>query len=98
MSSATSKRLNPLLPGLAGQSYLTDFITNQLVNQFGAERVRQGGLRIYTTLDAKMQTEATHAILGTIDRKGDTAGSLVSIDPKPGQIRALALDQQGKTL
>jgi penicillin-binding protein 1A len=87
-----------VVPGLAGQSYLTDFITNQLVNQFGAERVRQGGLRIYTTLDAKMQTEATHAILGTLDRKGDPAGSVVSIDPKTGQIRAMALAQKGKRL
>src|SRR3954470_16360816 len=87
-----------VVPGIAGQSYLTDFITNQLVNQFGAERVRQGGLRIYTTLDAKMQTDATHAILGTLDRKGDPAGSVVSIDPKTGQIRAMALAQKGKRL
>ena len=85
-------------PGLAGQSYLTDFITNQLVNEYGAQRVRQGGLRIYTTLDAKMQTDATHAILGTLDRKGDPAGSVVSIDPKTGQIRAMALAQTGKTI
>ena len=84
--------------GLAGQSYLSDFITNQLVNEFGAERVRQGGLRIYTTLDAKMQTQATHAILGTLDRKNDPAGSVVSIDPKTGQIRAMAIAQKGKRI
>jgi penicillin-binding protein 1A len=85
-------------PGLAGQTYLTDFITSQLVEQYGAERVRLGGLRIYTTLDAKMQTEATHAILGTLDRKGDPAGSVVSIDPKTGQIRAMALAQTGQRI
>ena len=84
--------------GLAGRSFLSGYITNQLVNEFGAERVRQGGLRIYTTLDAKMQTDAAHAILGTLDRKGDPAGSVVSIDPKTGQIRALALAQTGKRL
>jgi penicillin-binding protein 1A len=83
---------------LAGQTYLTGYITNQLVNEFGAERVRQGGLRIYTTLDAKMQTKATQAILGTLDRKGDPAGSIVSIEPKTGQIRAMALAQKGKRL
>jgi penicillin-binding protein 1A len=85
-------------PGLAGQTYLTDYITNQLVNEYGAERVRQGGLKIYTSLDSKMQTDATHAILGTLDRKGDPAGSVVSIDPKTGQIRAMALAQTGKTI
>jgi penicillin-binding protein 1A len=88
----------PAPPGLASQTYLTDYITNQLVNQYGAERVRRGGLRIFTTLDAKMQTEATHAILGTLDRKGDPAGSVVSIDPKTGQIRAMALAERGKRI
>ena len=91
--------LNPRqTPGLAGESYLSDFITNQLVSEYGAERVRRGGLRIYTTLDAKMQTEATHAILGTLDRKGDPAGSVVSIDPKTGQIRAMAIAEKGKRI
>ncbi|HEX5173471.1 MAG TPA: transglycosylase domain-containing protein [Gaiellaceae bacterium] len=84
--------------GLGGQTYLTDYITNQLVSEFGAERVRRGGMRIYTTLSAKMQTEATHAILGTLDRKNDPAGSIVSIDPKTGQIRAMAIAQTGKKI
>jgi penicillin-binding protein 1A len=84
--------------GLAGETYLTDYITNQLVNEYGAERVRRGGLRIYTTLDAKMQNEATRSILGTLDRKNDPAGSIVSIDPKTGEIRAMAIAQTGKRI
>ena len=68
------------------------------MSEYGAERVRRGGLRIYTTLDAKMQTDATHAILGTLDRKGDPAGSVVSIDPKTGQIRAMAIAEKGKRI
>ena len=91
--------LNPQrVPGLGGQSYLTDYITSQLVQQYGAERVRRGGLRIYTTLDAKMQTAATRSILGTLDRKGDPAGAVVSIDPSTGQIRAMAIAQKGKSI
>ena len=91
--------LNPQpVRGLAGQTYLTDFITSQLVQEYGAERIRRGGLRIYTTLDAKMQTAATRSILGTLDRKGDPAGSVVSIDPKTGQIRAMAIAQKGKAI
>ena len=84
--------------GLAGETYLNDYITNQLVNEYGAERVRQGGLRIYTTLDSKMQNEATRSILGTLDRKNDPAGAVVSIDPKTGQIRAMAIAQTGKRI
>jgi penicillin-binding protein 1A len=85
-------------PGLGGQTYLSDFITSQLVDEYGAERIRRGGLRIYTTLDAKAQTQATHAILGTLDRKTDPAGSVVSIDPATGQIRAMAVAQHGKKI
>jgi penicillin-binding protein 1A len=82
-------------PGLGGQTYLSDFITSQLVDEYGAERIRRGGLHIYTTLDAKAQTQATHAILGTLNRKQDPAGSIVSIDPATGQIRAMAVAQHG---
>src|SRR5579859_1322530 len=81
------------LPGLGGQTYLSDFITSQLVDQYGAERIRRGGLRIYTTLDSKAQAHATQAILATLDRKNDPAGSIVSIDPATGQIRAMAVAQ-----
>ena len=84
--------------GVAGETYLTGYITNQLVNEYGAERVRRGGMRIYTTLDAKMQNEATRSILGTLDRKNDPAGSVVSIDPRTGQIRAMAIAQTGKRI
>jgi penicillin-binding protein 1A len=84
--------------GLGGQTYLSDFITSQLVDQYGAERIRSGGLHIYTTLDAKAQTHASQAILGTLDRKQDPAGSVVSIDPATGQIRAMAVAQHGKKI
>jgi penicillin-binding protein 1A len=80
------------------QTYLSDFITSQLVDEYGAERIRAGGLRIYTTLDAKAQTQATHAILGTLDRKQDPAGSVVSIDPATGEIRAMAVAQHGEKI
>jgi penicillin-binding protein 1A len=85
-------------PALRGQTYLSDFITSQLVDDYGADRVRQGGLRISTTLDSKMQAKATRAILGTLDRKGDPAGSVVSIDPKTGEIRAMAIAQNKKPI
>jgi penicillin-binding protein 1A len=85
-------------PSLGNETYLADFITSQLVDKYGAERVRRGGLRIYTTLDAKLQAEATRSILSTLDRKSDPAGSVVSIDPATGQIRAMVVAQTGKRI
>jgi penicillin-binding protein 1A len=85
-------------PSLGNETYLADFITSQLVDDYGAERVRRGGLRIYTTLDAKLQREATRSVLSTLDRKSDPAGSVVSVDPATGQIRAMVVAQTGKRI
>jgi len=79
-------------------TYLSDFITSQLVNEYGAARVRQGGLHVYTTLDSKLQSDASRAVLGTLNRKNDPAGSVVSIDPATGDIRAMAIAQTGTKL
>ncbi len=84
--------------GSSAGTYLADFITAQLVAQYGAGRVREGGLRVYTTLDSKKQAEATQAVVGTLDRKGDPAGSIVSIDPGTGDIHAMAVAETGQQL
>jgi penicillin-binding protein 1A len=80
----------------AAGTYLAGFITSQLVAEYGAARVRAGGLKIYTTLSAKLQAGATRSVLDTLDRKGDPAGSIVSIDPGTGEIRAMAVAQSGR--
>jgi penicillin-binding protein 1A len=80
----------------AAGTYLADFITSQLVSEYGAGRVRQGGLRVYSTLAATKQAQATQSVLGTLDRRGDPAGSIVSIDPGTGDIRAMAVAQTGQ--
>jgi penicillin-binding protein 1A len=82
----------------AGLAFLDDYVRAQLVSIYGAERVRRGGLRITTTLDATMESAAMRAISGTLDRKGDPAGAVVSVDPKSGEIRALAVAQTGTQL
>jgi penicillin-binding protein 1A len=82
--------------GSSAGTYLADFITGQLVAEYGAGRVREGGLRVYTTLAQTKQDQATQSVLGTLDRKGDPAGSIVSIDPGTGDIRAMAVAQTGQ--
>jgi penicillin-binding protein 1A len=91
--------LHPGTVGVSGAGpYLTDYITSRLIDLYGAERVRRGGLSVYTTLDGKLQREATQAIKSTLDRKGDPAGTIVSIDPRNGAIRAMAVAQTGHRL
>src|SRR3954471_13152362 len=91
-------RLGPSVTAANRRSYLTDWIAAQLIDRYGAERVRRGGLRVYTTLDARLQREAEQAITTTLNRKGDPAGALVSIDPKTGGVRAMAVGQTGHRL
>jgi penicillin-binding protein 1A len=91
--------LHPGAVGVSGAGpYLTDYITSELIAVYGAERVRRGGLSVYTTLDGQLQQAATRAIKGTLDRNGDPAGTIVSIDPRNGAIRAMAVAQAGHRL
>lgn len=63
-------------------SYFLDYIANELVGKYGANRVYKGGLKVYTTLDIKTQ-EAAEAVLGQLQ------GAVVAIDPRNGYIKAM---------
>lgn len=76
-------------------SYFIDYVTQQLVEKYGADAVYKEGLKIYTTLDATMQTAAENAmkLLPTYrtDENGivQPQGALVAIEPSSGQIKAM---------
>jgi penicillin-binding protein 1A len=72
------------------ESYFFDYVRQQLVKQFGLDRVRAGGLRVYTTVDLKFQQLARKAIADRLANPGDPSAALVSIDPKTGYIKAMA--------
>lgn len=69
-------------------------IQDYVVEKYGEEAVGRGGLRIKTTLDWKMQESAEKAVLEGAKRNeslyGGTNAALMAIDPKTGQILALA--------
>jgi penicillin-binding protein 1A len=80
--------------------YFKDEVKQQLVQQFGEERVSEGGLQVYTTIDLPMQQAAEAAVqksLAEIDRtltvkaaSGDPLqAALIAIDPATGAVRAL---------
>ena len=53
------------------------------------KRLFQGGLRIHTTVDMKMQAAAEDAAKEVLPFESDPAASVVAIDPKTGHIKAL---------
>jgi penicillin-binding protein 1A len=75
------------------EGYFFDYVQSELVQRYGYETVRRGGLRIYTTLDLRMQREAkaalAHSIAGT-----NRDSALVTMDPDTGYIRAMATSRK----
>lgn len=69
------------------------YILDQLEEKYGKELVEQGGLKVYTTLDPSLQDSAETIIAEaakTNEEKYNVRNaSLVSIDPKTGQILAM---------
>jgi penicillin-binding protein 1A len=67
---------------IAQASYFLDYIASELVERYGSDVVYKGGLKVYTTLDIKVQ-QAAEAVLG------DRQGAVFAINPKNGYIKAM---------
>ncbi|MBZ0167890.1 MAG: penicillin-binding protein 1A [Kofleriaceae bacterium] len=93
--------VNPMFRSKGMAPWFIDYVRAQLDERLGPIVVRQGGLKIYTTLNAGMQRAAVKAIsrgIGTIAQrhkeqaKGGAAatveGALVALDVRSGEIKA----------
>jgi penicillin-binding protein 1A len=78
--------------------YFKEAVRQELVTRFGEERVYEGGLKVYTTVDIDMQRAADEEMrraLATLDRRrlkksvGQLQAALVAVDPRSGEVRAL---------
>jgi penicillin-binding protein 1A len=71
------------------EPYFFSYVREQLIAQYGANTVRSGGLRVYTTVDRRFQQNARNAVLRTLPYRQDPAAAIVSINPGTGAIRAM---------
>jgi penicillin-binding protein 1A len=78
------------------EPYFFSYVYDQLVAAYGANTVRFGGLRVYTTIDRAFQRAAQEAIRSTLDEPGDPGSALVAINPANGAIRAMASVSPGQ--
>ncbi len=84
--------------------YFKEHVRRELVNRFGADRVYEGGLKVYTTIDLDMQRAAdaeVQRVLKDLDTRRSSRtkaplanpaalqAALVAIDPRSGEVRAL---------
>src|SRR3954468_10453638 len=75
------------------EGYFFDYVQDELTKRYGAEVVRKGGLKIYTTLDLKYQAQAKVALANGIAGT-DRDSALVTMDPQTGYIRAMATSRK----
>lgn len=70
------------------QQFFFDFVQQELVDRYGQKRVREGGLKVYTTLKPTLQAAAQQAI--DAHPVTSAASALVSTDTQTGEILAMA--------
>ncbi len=71
------------------EPYFFTYVREELEQAYGANTVREGGLKVYTTIDPRLQRLAQKAILDVLPYKTDPAAAIVSIVPGTGAIRAM---------
>jgi len=71
------------------EPYFFDYVRQELQKQYGSNTVRSGGLKVFTTIDPRLQRFALDAIKRTLPYSTDPAAAIVSINPTSGAIRAM---------
>ncbi len=71
------------------EPYFFGYVRDKLIEAYGPEIVRSGGLQVYTTIVPRYQRLAEKAIRDTMNQPTDPAAALISISPRTGAIRAM---------
>jgi len=77
------------------EPFFFSYVEELLQNEYGSNTVREGGLRVYTTINPGLQRAATSSVRHVLTDRTDPAGAVVSIDPRTGAIRAMAAFSPG---
>jgi len=72
------------------EPFFFDYVEKELIERYGVDTVRDGGLQVYTTLDPRLQQVALDAMHSILPYSTDPSSALVSIDPRNGEIETMA--------
>jgi penicillin-binding protein 1A len=72
------------------EPYFFDYVSELLIERYGLNAYRKGGLKVHTTIDPRLQDLGRQAIDGQLNQPGDPSAAIVAIDPRNGYIRAMA--------
>jgi penicillin-binding protein 1A len=71
------------------EPYFFDYVEDRLLDTYGVDKVRRGGLEVHTTIDPELQEVGLEAMRSSLPYSTDPSAALVSIDPRNGHIRAM---------
>src|SRR5215216_6530983 len=71
------------------EEYFFDYVKDQLFREYGAQTVRQGGMKVYTTIDLDKQEKARATIADHLGGVGPSS-AIVTLNPRNGYIEAMA--------
>ena len=72
------------------EPYFFDFVEQQLIEEYGVNTVRKGGLKVQTTIDPRLQDAGREAIQNHLYYSTDPSAAVVAIDPDNGYVKAMA--------
>ena len=82
----------PITNGIKAPHFVF-MVEDYLANKYGDKTLQEGGLKVYTTLDPKLQQIAEDVVKADVDKETKkynvNNAALVAIDPKTGQILAM---------
>jgi penicillin-binding protein 1A len=71
------------------EPFFFDYVEHELIEHYGADAVRNGGLEIHTTLQPRLQEIGLEAMRSALPYSTDPSSALVSIDPSNGEIESM---------
>jgi penicillin-binding protein 1A len=69
--------------------YFASWVSQQVIERFGATRAFDGGLRVETTLDLDLQRAAEQAVRSYLPGPSGPTAALVAIENSTGEVRAM---------
>jgi penicillin-binding protein 1A len=78
------------------EPYFFTYVEDELQKEYGANTVRSGGLKVYTTILPRVQRAAQVAIKRVLTYSSDPSSAIVAIDPRNGAIRAMTAVTPGR--
>ncbi len=99
-AKAADLGVRPMPPENYPAAYFVDYVLEDLLDKYGADTVYRGGLKIYTTIDMKLQNALEQAYKDILDKAMPLAdkdgkpldspqAAAVFLDPKTGGILAM---------